>query len=297
MTQYLDRYFKVLDHGFVALKDFMGDDLSIERAARVSCGKGTRPVSDTHALIGHLCSENPPHMSPTEACILEFHIQLPLFIQTQLLRYRLASPNVYSGRYSEMPELFYYPPEVSKQSKNNKQGSGEKLSPEDSEYILGLWQEQVNSTLGLYKASLAGGVAKEQARIILPYNVYSKMYWRIHLRNLFHLLEERIHPGAQAEIQTYAEVLGGIAKEVAPITFKYWQEWQFESLKFTKKELKALIAWKSYSRDDLKESFEQEFLDGHTKRQIRNFWTKLEHMDNTDHNFDLSKFEVLDIVD
>src|SRR5689334_6878231 len=103
--QILSRYFPVLDHGFVALIDYMGNDASIEQAARVSYGLGTRQRSETRALLRYLRRHK--HTTPSEMVELKFHCCMPIFVARQWVRHRTASINEYSGRYSIVPSLFY----------------------------------------------------------------------------------------------------------------------------------------------------------------------------------------------
>lgn len=97
--------FKVLDHGFVSLIDYMGDDQRVVDAARVSYGKGTRTVSDNEKLINYLMKNG--HESPFESVDFQFHVSMPIHVDRQLVRHRIASRNEVSGRYSEIPVIFY----------------------------------------------------------------------------------------------------------------------------------------------------------------------------------------------
>src|ERR1700741_4014355 len=118
----LGLYFPVLDHGFVALVDYMGTDECIERAARVSYGYGTRKKSLTRGLVRYLRRHK--HTTPSEMVELKFHCCMPMFIARQWIRHRTANVNEYSGRYSLIPTLFYTPPpeQLQTQSKMNNQG-------------------------------------------------------------------------------------------------------------------------------------------------------------------------------
>src|SRR5581483_4577088 len=120
----LGLYFPVLDHGFVALVDYMGSDEDVERAARVSYGYGTRRTSETRGLIRYLRRHR--HTTPSEMVELKFHCAMPMFVARQWIRHRSANVNEYSGRYSLLPLLFYSPaPEhVQAQSAANRQGRG-----------------------------------------------------------------------------------------------------------------------------------------------------------------------------
>ncbi|MFZ5980169.1 MAG: FAD-dependent thymidylate synthase, partial [Candidatus Zixiibacteriota bacterium] len=125
----LDKEFKVLDHGFVRLVDYMGTDESIVQAARVSYGKGTKLVSQDRGLIRYLMKNQ--HTSPFEMVEFKFHVKLPIFVARQWIRHRTANVNEYSGRYSVMPDEYYIPkPEdVSFQAVDNKQGRSDEEIP------------------------------------------------------------------------------------------------------------------------------------------------------------------------
>src|SRR6056297_2346943 len=127
----LDKEYKVLDHGFVRLVDYMGGDERIVQAARVSYGEGTKQVRRDEILIDYLLRHQ--HTSPFEHVVLEFHCKLPLFVARQWIRHRTARVNEISGRYSVMKDECYLPGEqqVKLQSTDNKQGRSEKAVPEE----------------------------------------------------------------------------------------------------------------------------------------------------------------------
>jgi thymidylate synthase (FAD) len=226
MTEIKDKYIPVLDHGFVALVDYMGGDDSIERAARVSYGKGTRKTSDQRNLLRYLISHR--HTSPLEQCVMTFHIAMPVVAMRQFVRHRTARLNEYSGRYSEMPQIYYTANQENCgfQSTSNKQGRADQvLSNEDyQEYLADIAQSRL-SDKAFYQKWLNKGLAKELARNELPLSIYTYMYWQIDLHNLFHLLKLRLDPHAQYEIREYARVLAGYAKEVAPICFEAFEDY------------------------------------------------------------------------
>lgn len=229
----LGLYFPVLDHGFVSLVDYMGNDSALAQAARTSYGAGTRIVSDNRALIRYLVRHK--HTSPIEQVELKFHIKAPIFVFRQWHRHRTASLNEMSGRYSIMPLQFYTPEQenLKQQSKNNKQGR-------DGEVDASRWQRFVDEHSEIrevvkdcYVGDLKDDIARELARIDLPLSTYSEMYWKMDLHNLMHLLKLRCDSHAQFEIRQYANVIAGIVAEVCPLAFEAWQDYVYESVNFS----------------------------------------------------------------
>ena len=239
----LGGYFPVLDHGFVALVDYMGGDEDVERAARVSYGYGTRKVSQTRGLIRYLRRHR--HSTPSEMVELKFHVCMPIFVARQWIRHRTASVNEYSGRYSLMPLLFYTPAaeHFALQSTDNKQGR----NPEATEASLyreavERWDAARERAGGDYQWMVGRDVARELARIDLPLSTYTQWYWKIDLHNLFHFLSLRADPHAQYEIRAFAEVMAGMMKRVAPLSYEAWRDYEFAAAHFSRGELEVLRA-------------------------------------------------------
>jgi thymidylate synthase (FAD) len=237
----LGGYFPVLDHGFVALVDYMGSDEDVERAARVSYGFGTRKVSQTRGLIRYLRRHR--HTTPSEMVELKFHCCMPIFIARQWIRHRTANVNEYSGRYSLMPLLFYTPDaaDFALQSASNRQGrateaAGQPLYREAVERWERLRQEAAQS----YEWLVGNDVARELARIDLPLSTYTQWYWKIDLHNLFHFLSLRADPHAQWEIRAFANVMAGMLKRVAPLSYEAWYDYELAGAHFSRAELAAL---------------------------------------------------------
>src|SRR5438477_5520651 len=131
----------VLDHGFVRVVDYMGDDAAIVQAARVSYGRGTRKVSDDRGLINYLLRHR--HTTPFEMCEIKYHVKLPIFVARQWVRHRTANVNEYSARYSILDREFYIPEpqHLAAQSKMNNQGRGAIIEGERAQHILNLLKE------------------------------------------------------------------------------------------------------------------------------------------------------------
>lgn len=226
-----------LDHGFIYLVDYMGNDEAVVQAARVSYGRGTKKVSDTKALIRYLKRHS--HTTPFEMCEFKFHCKMPIFVARQWIRHRTASVNEYSGRYSEMSGNFYVPPilELRRQSKDNQQGRGEELSQEQKERVLVLLREDYSRSYSHYEEFLAMDLAKELARIGLSLANYTEWYWKIDLHNLFHFLKLRSGVHAQKETRVYAEAMAQIVKDAVPICFEAFEDYELLSLNFSRGEI------------------------------------------------------------
>ena len=249
----LGGYFPVLDHGFVALVDYMGSDEAVERAARVSYGYGTRQVSRTRGLLRYL--RRHLHTTPSEMVEFKFHCAMPIFVARQWIRHRTASVNEYSGRYSLMPLLFYRPAEThfALQDATNKQGRAARQPPlpgfdqpgltPGSELYQGAmdrWNAACERVCADYGWLVEEDVARELARIDLPLSTYTQWYWKIDLHNLLHFLTLRVDPHAQWEIQEYGRVIAGMVKRVAPLSYEAWIDYQVAGERLSRGEIEAL---------------------------------------------------------
>ena len=209
----------VLDHGFVRVIDYMGDDSAIVQAARVSYGRGTRRVSEDAGLIRYLMRHW--HSTPFEMCEIKYHVKLPIFVARQWIRHRTANVNEYSARYSILDREFYIPaPEqLAAQSASNRQGRGDVLQGDEATHVLNLLRQDAMQTYDHYAEMLneteAGeardparqGLARELARMNLTLNTYTQWYWKTDLHNLFHFLRLRADAHAQYEIRVYADAM------------------------------------------------------------------------------------------
>jgi thymidylate synthase (FAD) len=292
----LGGYFPVLDHGFVSLIDYMGSDESIEQAARVSYGFGTRKTSATRGLIRYLRRHR--HTTPSEMVELKFHCAMPMFIARQWIRHRTASVNEYSGRYSLMPLLFYRPEyeQFAVQSEANRQGrEGQPAPPATYEKAVQRWDELRRAAADTYGWLVAEEVARELARIDLPLSTYTQWYWKIDLHNLFHFLSLRADPHAQWEIRAYAEVMAGMLKRVAPLSYEAWLDYEFCGAHMSHGELQALrelLEAEETSVSVRPESGPLTLQDlkahGLSAREARELLAKLRPADRPDFDLDLS---------
>ena len=221
----------VLDHGFVRIIDYMGDDAAIVQAARVSYGKGTTKVSDDAGLLNYLLRHR--HSTPFEMCEIKYHIKLPIFIARQWIRHRTANVNEYSARYSVLDREFYIPDQVNlaTQSQSNRQGRGEVLEGKEAVAVLDLLRDDAENNYNHYVEMLnedesghiidesRDGLSRELARMNLTLNTYTQWYWKIDLHNLLHFLSLRADEHAQYEIRVYAEAIMETVKRWCPITY------------------------------------------------------------------------------
>ena len=250
----------VLDHGFVRVIDYMGDDTSIVQAARVSYGKGTKKVSTDSGLIKYLMRHW--HSTPFEMCEIKYHIKLPIFIARQWIRHRTANVNEYSARYSILDKEFYLPNQenLAAQSKNNRQGRGEILTGDQAKEVLNLLKNDAERTYDNYETMLnerydgsvidekKSGLARELARMNLTLNTYTQWYWKTDLLNLMNFLRLRADSHAQYEIRAYADVMLDTLKKWVPITFEAFMDYRVGGTEVSskgKRVLKDLISGKN----------------------------------------------------
>ena len=220
----------VLDHGFIRVVDYMGDDSAIVQAARVSYGKGTKQVRGDAGLINYLLRHR--HTTPFEMCEIKYHVKLPIFVARQWIRHRTANVNEYSARYSVLDNEFYVPePEhLAAQSLVNRQGRGEVLEGAQAVRVLEILKDDAAASYAHYEEMLNQrqdgtviaeghpGLARELARMNLPLNIYTQWYWKSDLHNLLHFLALRADAHAQYEIRAYAEAMTETLRRWVPIT-------------------------------------------------------------------------------
>ncbi|WP_019996401.1 FAD-dependent thymidylate synthase [Aureimonas ureilytica] len=225
----------VLDHGFVRVVDYMGNDDAVVQAARVSYGRGTKRVSEDRGLINYLLRHW--HTTPFEMAEIKLHVKLPIFVARQWIRHRMASVNEYSARYSVLDREFYIPEpqHLAAQSASNRQGRGEILEGDEAAEVLDLLRRDAGRAYDDYALMLnedgtdAGrkGLARELARMNLSLNFYTQWYWKADLHNFMSFLRLRADPHAQYEIRAYADVMIDILKRWVPITHEAFLEHRF----------------------------------------------------------------------
>lgn len=230
----------VLDHGFVVLVDYMGNDAAIVQAARVSYGQGTKSLRDDRGLIRYLMRHQ--HTTPFEMVELKLLVRLPIFVARQWIRHRTASVNEYSARYSVVPDEFDVPApeEIRRQSSRNRQGGSTPVPPADADRFRTELERVSRDAYRVYSEALAAGVARETARLVLPLNYYTQWYWKTDLWNLFHFLRLRLDPHAQEEIRKFAAEVATIAQAVAPVATEAFDDFLLGGLSLSRPEQRAV---------------------------------------------------------
>ncbi len=235
----------VLDHGFVRVVDYMGDDGAIVQAARVSYGRGTRKVSEDQGLIRYLMRHR--HSTPFEMCEIKYHVKLPIFVARQWIRHRMASVNEYSARYSILDREFYVPaPEhLAAQSESNRQGRGAVLTGAAAASVLELLRSDASRCHDHYALMLdqsegGFGLARELARMNLTLNTYTQWYWKADLHNLLNFLALRLDQHAQYEIRAYAETMLDTVRAWVPQACAAFEEYRLGAFSFSASMLAVL---------------------------------------------------------
>ena len=242
----------VLDHGFIRVIDYMGDDSSIVQSARVSYGKGTKKVSTDSGLIKYLMRHW--HSTPFEMCEIKYHVKLPIFIARQWIRHRTANVNEYSARYSILDKEFYIPDKknLAAQSTSNRQGRGSLINGSQADNILNLLREDAERNYNNYEKMLnetfdgkiidesKQGLARELARMNLTLNSYTQWYWKTDLLNLLNFLSLRADSHAQYEIRAYAEIMLNTVKKWVPTTYEAFIDYRVGGMELSSKGKKVI---------------------------------------------------------
>ncbi|BDW86248.1 FAD-dependent thymidylate synthase [Roseicyclus marinus] len=234
----------VLDHGFVRVIDYMGDDSAIVQAARVSYGAGTKHVSNDEGLIRYLMRHW--HSTPFEMCEVKFHVKLPVFVARQWIRHRTANVNEYSARYSILDREFYIPEpgQLAAQSTVNNQGRGAVLEGAEAARVLEMLKGDAMRAYDHYEAMLSQdgqqGLARELARMNLPANVYTQWYWKTDLHNLFHFLRLRADAHAQYEIRVYAELMCKLVADWVPLAYAAFADYRMGGVSVSAKGVEVI---------------------------------------------------------
>ena len=244
MEAHLYRAHPVLDHGFVRVIDYMGDDAAIVQAARVSYGAGTKHVSNDEGLIRYLMRHW--HSTPFEMCEVKLHVKLPVFVARQWIRHRTANVNEYSARYSILDREFYIPDpaQLAAQSTVNNQGRGAVLEGAEAARVLETLKRDAATSYDHYEEMLSQegqqGLARELARMNLPMNIYTQWYWKTDLHNLFHFLRLRADTHAQYEIRVYAEAIAATVHDWVPIAFSAFEDYRMGGVTLSAKAIAVL---------------------------------------------------------
>jgi thymidylate synthase (FAD) len=256
----------VLDHGFIRVIDYMGDDSSIVQSARVSYGKGTKKVSTDEGLIRYLMRHW--HSTPFEMCEIKYHVKLPIFIARQWIRHRTANVNEYSARYSILDKEFYIPAkeQLSAQATNNRQGRGDLITGQQADEVLKILKDDAVRTYDNYEKMLnerfdgtiidekRSGLARELARMNLTLNSYTQWYWKTDLLNLMNFLFLRGDSHAQYEIRVYAETMLETVKKWVPITHAAFLDYRVGAAHLSSKGLKIIKSMINGNKVDYEDS-------------------------------------------
>lgn len=220
----------VLDKGFVEVIDKLGSDLTVVNSARVSFGKRKEEFDDNDRKLVRFLAKN-KHWSPFRHMMVQFHIKAPEFVMRQWYKHVVGIEttsgsstkdhawNEISGRYVPVSE-FYFPSNWRRQSENNKQASEGSIENQDSANEV--FKKGMEDALEAYRKLLDLGVAKEQARTILPLNQYTEVYWTASFQAIMNFIDLRDEPTAQWEIREYAKALRELMLEIYPETTKIW---------------------------------------------------------------------------
>jgi thymidylate synthase (FAD) len=257
----------ILDHGFMRVIDYMGDDAAIVQAARVSYGKGTKKSREDTGLIRYLLRHR--HTTPFEMCEIKFHFKMPIFVARQWIRHRTANVNEYSARYSILDKEFYIPAaaQLACQSTSNRQGRGDVLQGDEAARVLDMLKQDANQTYAHYQEMLnedengnplderKSGLARELARMNLTLNTYTQWYWKIDLHNLLHFLSLRADSHAQYEIRVYAEAMLEILKRWVPTVYDAFMDYRVGGFHLSAGALdvvKQMLKGETVAREDTK---------------------------------------------
>lgn len=244
MEKHLYRVSPVLDHGFVRVVDYMGDDAAICQAARVSYGKGTKSVQNDAGLIRYLMRHW--HSTPFEMCEIKLHVKLPIFVARQWIRHRTANVNEYSARYSILDREFYIPQpdHLAAQSVVNNQGRGATLQGEEAARVLEILKSDANRAYDNYETMISDegqqGLARELARMNLPSNIYTQWYWKVDLHNLFHFLRLRADAHAQYEIRVYADAICDMVRDWVPAAYSAFEDYRMGGVNLSARGVECL---------------------------------------------------------
>ena len=256
---------KVHDHGLVALCDVMPRlvpegktaDFAIVQAARVSYGQGTKLVNEDRGLIRYLARHR--HSTPFEMVEFKFHHVMPIFIARQWIRHRTANVNEYSARYSVVRDRFYKPTldNVRQQSTTNRQGGEEPMDDATAREFLA-YLDRAEALYGDYEKLMEKGVAREQARMALPVNVYTEWYWKIDLHNLLRFLSLRMDSHAQQEIRDYASAMFALVRPIVPIAAEAFLDYDLGGIQLTALEIEAMKTKSPIATQNKREAAEWE---------------------------------------
>lgn len=206
-----------LDKGFVQLVDWMGDDLTVVNAARVSFNKVSTVLTDREIQLLDYLAEH-EHTAPFRHCYVTLRVKAPIFCFRQIMKHRIASDfNEVSGRYVDLNDVDIFVPEQFRlQAKVNKQGSEGALDEVNETYALGRYLDACRESINSYNDMIRVGVCREQARCVLPLAMYSEVIWTLSLQAMAHFIRLRTDGHAQKETQAYGHAVSEIGLKLFP---------------------------------------------------------------------------------
>lgn len=226
---------KVLDHGFVTLRNIAGptrragaefdaSDVDVANSARMSFDASDmeRSYEIEMKLNRYLLANK--HMTPFESIEVWLEMKLPIFVARQFVRHRTAALNEVSGRYVTLPAEWYIPEVVGGKAANKKQGQEDNLDAATQAWFKRVLQQQCSLSYDLYLEAMDRGVAPEHARTLLHLNHYTHWLWKQDLRNLMHFLALRTHSHAQVEAQAYANAVVELLEPTIPGLINLYKE-------------------------------------------------------------------------
>lgn len=234
--------FPILDKGYIKLVDYLGCDNTVVAAARQSYDKGLKQDDyfGNEKLVNFLMRER--HTSPFEQPAMVFEVKAPIMVFREWHRHRTGKLNEQSGRYAQLKREFYIPEpsRIQKQSTTNKQGSGESFDPEWSRQYIQQMARVCDYAFDFYEKSIAEGVAKELARLVLPVNTYSTMVFQCDAHNWMNFLRLRCSTTAQWEIRQYADKIYSVMQEAFPVVSAAFEEYVLKATLLSRSESRLL---------------------------------------------------------
>lgn len=217
---------------YLTLVDHMGSDLLVVNDARVSYDNNSSEWRDEEdgKLLKYLMTAKPMHKSPLYGCVLKFKVCCPLFVRNQWWKHHVASNytseqdgwNEQSLRYSKSNCEVYMPNVLHKPSKHNRQKGGEEFEASENTHLKSIIDESVTHAIKTYNYLVMYGVSREEARMVLPANVYTTFIWTVSLMSVLNFISLRDHASAQYEIAQYANCVSHIVEDLFPNVHKHW---------------------------------------------------------------------------
>lgn len=216
---------KIFDHGFVRLDSSMADDLSVVNSARVSFAvRKDEMDGKDKGLVKFLMREQ--HGTPFEHNSFRFHIRCPIFVAREWFRHRVGSFNEESARYHKLSDDFYIPEPGAVRKQTGKPGAYtfDPVEPDLAEETREALRTSYRAAYDTYVELVEKGVAKELARAVLPFGIYTQFFWTLNARSLMNFISLRNSESAQYEIRIYARAVEQFFAKEMPVTYECFLE-------------------------------------------------------------------------